>query len=187
MNSNENAKANPKKLGKLRGCALILFGLTIIILIFGIISGESEDATEKKEEKQQGKPEQVEKDSLAIKQAKKDSLLREVNVKYNSISFTTAHCATIEEMNYIKSLIEQGANVKAADTLGITNVLADFEEYKKNMSTIMQGVRKVTIESGENIETLEKAYNMDLKKINDSIKNCKELKKVLVKNLKENQ
>ncbi|MDR2555083.1 MAG: fibrobacter succinogenes major paralogous domain-containing protein [Fibromonadaceae bacterium] len=43
MNSNENAAANPKKLGKLRGCALILFGFAIIILIFGIISGEDED------------------------------------------------------------------------------------------------------------------------------------------------
>jgi len=52
MNSNENAKANPKKLGKLRGCALILFGLTIIILIFGIISGESEDGQGQQEEPQ---------------------------------------------------------------------------------------------------------------------------------------
>lgn len=43
MNSNENAKANPKKLGKLRGCALILIGFAIIILIFGIISSENEN------------------------------------------------------------------------------------------------------------------------------------------------
>jgi len=53
MSSNENAKANPKKLGKLRGCALILFGFSIIILIFGIISGKKED----------GQGEQVKKDS----------------------------------------------------------------------------------------------------------------------------
>jgi len=184
MNSNENAKANPKKLGKLRGCALILFGFTIIILIFGIISGESEDATEKKEEKQQGKPEQVEKDSLTIEQEKRDSLLREVNIKYNNISFTTSSCEIIENVNYIKSLVEQGAIVKEADTLKIVYVLTQLEEQKEYMSTTMQGVRKVAMKSGENIQRLEKAYNIDLKEINDKIKNCKEIKKVLVKNLK---
>jgi len=48
MNSNENAKANPKKLGKLRGCALILFGLLIVVIILAIIGSMIGDGNEDK-------------------------------------------------------------------------------------------------------------------------------------------
>jgi len=45
MSSNETAKANPKKIGKLRGCALILFGLLIVVIILAVIGSMIDDGS----------------------------------------------------------------------------------------------------------------------------------------------
>jgi hypothetical protein len=158
MSSNENAKANPKKMSKIRGCGCLLIIFVIVIIILAIIGnivgddgkGEQNAATEQVLRKEQQEPvqkEQIKNDSLTVEQAKKDSLMKEV--------------------------------------LLIENTLAELEEEKKNMSTQMQEIRKVAIRSGEDIGRLERAYNIDLKEINNKIKNYKDIKKILVKNLKE--
>jgi len=200
MSSNENAKENPKKMGKIKSCAFILIGFVlvslIILFIIGTIAGDSSEeeqntATEQQPQKDNLAKEQIEKDSLTIEQAKRDSLLGEVNLKYSYFfgRLTVAQdivnrCEYSDNITNIKSLVEQGATVKASDTLLVTNALADLEETKKNMSAQMQEVRKLL--PGEDLRRVEKAHNLDLKDINSRIKNCKEIKKILIKNLKEN-
>jgi len=133
--------------------------------------------------------EQMKKDSLAIEQERKDSLLKEVTYKYNKIfdpeggknNFNSLYCEDYM-LTKIKSLIEQGANARTADTLLLTEVLVELEGNKKDMAAQFQLVKKY----GENLQRLERAYNIDLKEINEKIKKCKEIKKVLVKNLKIN-
>jgi tyrosine-protein phosphatase YwqE len=62
-----------------------------------------------------------------------------------------------------------------------------IENSEEILTTATIKGKRVIMKQGSASERLEGAFNIDLKEINEKIKNCREIKKILVKNLKISQ